>query len=88
MIVDSKKKQTFYFESVHKRENFCQQIMHMKNKHSKGDHVDQISVFVGTWNMGKTVCHNKYYLPLIYTQYYVYHHVTSVIKAHFCSFLT
>ena len=52
MIVDSKKKQTFCFESVHKRENFCQQIMHMKNKHSKGDLVDQISVFVGTWNMG------------------------------------
>ena len=55
MIIDSKKKQTFSFESVHKRENFCQQIMHMKNTHSKGDNVDQISVFVGTWNMGKTM---------------------------------
>ncbi|VDI78288.1 phosphatidylinositol-3,4,5-trisphosphate 5-phosphatase 2 [Mytilus galloprovincialis] len=52
MILDNKKKQIFCFENVHKRENFCQQIMHMKNKHSKGNNVDQISLFVGTWNMG------------------------------------
>lgn len=56
MILDNKKKHTFCFENVHKRENFCQQIMHMKNKHSSRDNVDQISVFIGTWNMGMFIC--------------------------------
>ncbi|XP_062578333.1 phosphatidylinositol 3,4,5-trisphosphate 5-phosphatase 1-like isoform X3 [Saccostrea cucullata] len=52
---EKKKKQTKFsvvFSSVHVRENFCQQIMQMKNMHSSIVDVDQISVFVGTWNMG------------------------------------
>ncbi|XP_061183284.1 phosphatidylinositol 3,4,5-trisphosphate 5-phosphatase 2-like isoform X5 [Saccostrea echinata] len=52
---EKKKKQTKFtvvFTSVHVRETFCQQIMQMKNMHSSIVDVDQISVFVGTWNMG------------------------------------
>ena len=51
--LSGKKKYTVSFETVHIRENFCQQIMQMKNMHSTQMDVDQISVFVGTWNMGK-----------------------------------
>jgi hypothetical protein len=59
---EKKKKQTKFtlvFVSVHVRETFCQQIMQMKNMHSSVVDVDQISVFVGTWNMG-----NDYVLVL------------------------
>lgn len=65
LVLDEEKKKkqtkfTFAFTSVHVRETFCQQIMQMKNMHSSAVDVDQISVFVGTWNMGK-----KYLLTLI-----------------------
>lgn len=58
LVLDEEKKKkqtkfTFAFTSVHVRETFCQQIMQMKNMHSSAVDVDQISVFVGTWNMGK-----------------------------------
>lgn len=58
LVLDDEKKKkqtkfTFAFTSVHVRETFCQQIMQMKNMHSSAVEVDQISVFVGTWNMGK-----------------------------------
>ncbi|KAJ8305244.1 hypothetical protein KUTeg_017201 [Tegillarca granosa] len=59
MIINSNKKYTYSFENVHTRENFCQQIMQMKNLHSAGDNVDQISVFIGTWNMGDNLPHNS-----------------------------
>lgn len=36
-----------------KREAFCQLLQLMKNKHSKQDEPDMISVFIGTWNMGQ-----------------------------------
>lgn len=36
-----------------KREAFCQLLQLMKNKHSKQDEPDMISVFIGTWNMGE-----------------------------------
>eukprot|EP00105_Crassostrea_gigas_P035660 XP_019919808.1 PREDICTED: phosphatidylinositol 3,4,5-trisphosphate 5-phosphatase 2 isoform X4 [Crassostrea gigas] len=57
LVLDEEKKKkqtkfTFAFTSVHVRETFCQQIMQMKNMHSSAVDVDQISVFVGTWNMG------------------------------------
>ena len=37
------------------RELFCQLIEHMKTVHSNSSQTDlnQLSVFVGTWNMGK-----------------------------------
>ncbi|XP_012861637.2 phosphatidylinositol 3,4,5-trisphosphate 5-phosphatase 2, partial [Echinops telfairi] len=38
--------------SPQKREAFCQLLQIMKNKHSKQDEPDMISVFIGTWNMG------------------------------------
>lgn len=37
-----------------KREAFCQLLQLMKNKHSKQDEPDMISVFIGTWNMGQS----------------------------------
>ena len=39
--------------SHQKREAFCQLLQLMKNKHSKQDEPDMISVFIGTWNMGE-----------------------------------
>uniref|UniRef100_A0A8D0QB98 Phosphatidylinositol 3,4,5-trisphosphate 5-phosphatase 2 n=1 Tax=Sus scrofa TaxID=9823 RepID=A0A8D0QB98_PIG len=42
----------FIFVSARKREAFCQLLQLMKNKHSKQDEPDMISVFIGTWNMG------------------------------------
>lgn len=36
-----------------KREAFCQLLQLMKNKHSKQDEPDMISVFIGSWNMGQ-----------------------------------
>ncbi|XP_022335405.2 phosphatidylinositol 3,4,5-trisphosphate 5-phosphatase 2A-like isoform X2 [Crassostrea virginica] len=57
LVLDDEKKKkpmklTLAFSTVHVRETFCQQIMQMKNMHSSVVDVDQISVFVGTWNMG------------------------------------
>lgn len=39
--------------SPQKREAFCQLLQLMKNKHSKQDEPDMISVFIGSWNMGQ-----------------------------------
>lgn len=39
--------------SRQKREGFCQLLQQMKNKHSEKPEPDMITVFVGTWNMGK-----------------------------------
>lgn len=36
-----------------KRDAFCQLLQLMKNRHSQLSEPDMISVFVGTWNMGK-----------------------------------
>ncbi|XP_033760174.1 phosphatidylinositol 3,4,5-trisphosphate 5-phosphatase 2A-like [Pecten maximus] len=52
LIYDTKKKMTYIFNSALVRENFCHQILQMKNVHSKDIEVDQISIFIGTWNMG------------------------------------
>lgn len=38
---------------LQKREAFCQLLQLMKNKHSKQDEPDMISIFIGTWNMGQ-----------------------------------
>ncbi|XP_078694432.1 phosphatidylinositol 3,4,5-trisphosphate 5-phosphatase 2A-like isoform X2 [Branchiostoma floridae x Branchiostoma belcheri] len=50
--IEGQKAKYFIFEDVRSRELFCQLIQHMKNIHSKDKEVDQISVFVGSWNMG------------------------------------
>eukprot|EP00062_Callorhinchus_milii_P025151 gi/632985822/ref/XP_007909897.1/ PREDICTED: phosphatidylinositol 3,4,5-trisphosphate 5-phosphatase 2A-like [Callorhinchus milii] len=50
---DKSQRKDFIFESTRKREAFCQLLQLMKNKHSKQDEPDMISVFIGTWNMGK-----------------------------------
>lgn len=49
---DRTQRKDFIFISARKREAFCQLLQLMKNKHSKQDEPDMISVFIGTWNMG------------------------------------
>nr|XP_033805399.1 phosphatidylinositol 3,4,5-trisphosphate 5-phosphatase 2 isoform X1 [Geotrypetes seraphini] len=49
---DKSQRKDFIFVSARKREAFCQLLQLMKNKHSKQDEPDMISVFIGTWNMG------------------------------------
>ncbi|ESO92892.1 hypothetical protein LOTGIDRAFT_120337, partial [Lottia gigantea] len=53
VIIQGKKKYTYQFDSAHTREMFCLQIRQMKSMHSTEKDVDQISVFIGTWNMGE-----------------------------------
>ena len=43
----------FHYFSGQKREGFCQLLQQLKNKHSAKPDPDMITVFVGTWNMGK-----------------------------------
>ncbi|XP_069410681.1 phosphatidylinositol 3,4,5-trisphosphate 5-phosphatase 2 [Ovis canadensis] len=49
---DRTQRKDFIFVSARKREAFCQLLQLMKNKHSKQDEPDMISIFIGTWNMG------------------------------------
>ncbi|XP_060032869.1 phosphatidylinositol 3,4,5-trisphosphate 5-phosphatase 2 isoform X2 [Erinaceus europaeus] len=49
---DRTQRKDFIFVSARKREAFCQLLQLMKNKHSKQDEPDMISVFIGSWNMG------------------------------------
>lgn len=37
-----------------KREGFCQLLQQMKNKHSEQPEPDMITIFIGTWNMGRS----------------------------------
>lgn len=53
VIMEGKKKLTYQFENAHERENFCLQVRQMKTLHSQETDVDNLSVFIGTWNMGK-----------------------------------
>ncbi|XP_041349218.1 phosphatidylinositol 3,4,5-trisphosphate 5-phosphatase 2A-like [Gigantopelta aegis] len=69
IIIEGKKKTTYSFENAHVRENFCLQIRQMKSLHSTEAEVDQISVFIGTWNMGidpRPTGHQANTLPLGY----------------------
>ncbi|CAE1280019.1 SHIP2 [Acanthosepion pharaonis] len=52
IVIEGKKNFAYQFESVHARENFCQHICQMKSMHSTAEEIDQISIFIGTWNMG------------------------------------
>ncbi|XP_029635939.1 phosphatidylinositol 3,4,5-trisphosphate 5-phosphatase 2A-like isoform X1 [Octopus sinensis] len=52
IVIEGKKTFTYQFESVHARENFCQHICQMKSMHSTAEEIDQVSIFIGTWNMG------------------------------------
>ncbi|KAK3776324.1 hypothetical protein RRG08_039910 [Elysia crispata] len=64
VIFSNKKKYLYQFQSVLQRENFCLQIRQMKSLHSQEHDVDNVSIFVGTWNMGKSApCESlKYWL--------------------------
>ncbi|XP_070538034.1 phosphatidylinositol 3,4,5-trisphosphate 5-phosphatase 2-like isoform X2 [Ptychodera flava] len=53
--VDGSKRKEFTFVDAKKRETFCQLIQQMKNIHTHSSDIDQISVFIGTWNMGDTM---------------------------------
>ncbi|XP_064614933.1 phosphatidylinositol 3,4,5-trisphosphate 5-phosphatase 1-like [Liolophura sinensis] len=54
IIIEGKRKYSYQFTDTHTRENFCQQVMQMKNMHSTEPGVDQISIFIGTFNMGSS----------------------------------
>ena len=57
MLFEGCKKESHVFEDVRQREGFCQLVQQLKNHHSKSKQPDQLSVFIGTWNMGKCVEH-------------------------------
>lgn len=40
--------------NLQKREGFCQLLQQMKNKHSEQPEPDMITIFIGTWNMGRS----------------------------------
>ncbi|XP_056625457.1 inositol polyphosphate phosphatase-like 1b isoform X2 [Triplophysa dalaica] len=56
MVIDSHHNppRELVFESIKKREAFCRLLQLMKATHSKQFELDIISVFVGTWNMGRS----------------------------------
>ncbi|KAH9514603.1 Phosphatidylinositol 3,4,5-trisphosphate 5-phosphatase 2A [Bulinus truncatus] len=54
VIFSNKKKYSYQFQSVLERESFCLQIRQMKSIHSQEQDVDNVSIFIGTWNMGKS----------------------------------
>ncbi|XP_035525435.1 inositol polyphosphate phosphatase-like 1b [Morone saxatilis] len=56
IVVDSHHKtpREMTFESVRKRDAFCQLLQLMKTRHSQLSEPDVVSVFVGTWNMGSS----------------------------------
>ncbi|XP_055867771.1 phosphatidylinositol 3,4,5-trisphosphate 5-phosphatase 2-like isoform X2 [Biomphalaria glabrata] len=54
VIFSNKKKYNYQFQSVLERESFCLQIRQMKSLHSQEQDVDNVSIFIGTWNMGKS----------------------------------
>lgn len=45
-----------------KRDSFCQLLQMMKTRHSQLTEPDVISVFVGSWNMGKNKCDDRIFL--------------------------
>ena len=84
-LIFDKKKYTYQFETALQRESFCLQIRQMKSLHSQEEDVDNISVFIGTWNMGVYIyifllCHAKcslcyfcVFIAKIYFEYFVQH---------------
>jgi len=55
MLFEGCKKETHVFEDMRQRETFCQLVQQLKNQHSTRRQLDQLSVFIGTWNMGEWV---------------------------------
>ena len=53
MLFEGCKKETHVFEDMRQRESFCQLVQQLKNQHSKRRQLDQLSVFIGSWNMGE-----------------------------------
>lgn len=76
--MEGKKKLTYQFENAHERENFCLQVRQMKTLHSQETDVDNLSVFIGTWNMGK---HN----PCLLFFFLLNHDLSICLKAFKCS---
>ncbi|XP_078379073.1 phosphatidylinositol 3,4,5-trisphosphate 5-phosphatase 2A-like isoform X2 [Oculina patagonica] len=50
--LESKPAKDFEFDDGKSRELFCQLVQQMKNQHSKNLMKNQVSIFIGTWNMG------------------------------------
>lgn len=53
VLIKGGKKRDFTFERSTQREAFCQLMQHMINLKSGRADPDAISIFVGTWNMGR-----------------------------------
>ena len=53
IVIEGRRTEGFYFDDIKQREHFCQLIQQMKKVHSQQADVDSLSVFCGTWNMGK-----------------------------------
>ena len=64
--IEGRKKESYTFSNVRKREHFCQVVQQLKNLHSPSEELQQISIFIGTWNMGKNLC----FIWIYISQYY------------------
>ena len=53
IVFEGGKKKDFIFEQSSHREAFCQLMQYIRNKHSDATEPDCVSVFCGSWNMGK-----------------------------------
>jgi len=53
IVFDGNKKRDYTFEQGQHRETFCQLMQHIRNKHSEANEPDCVSIFCGSWNMGK-----------------------------------
>lgn len=54
MKIDPKQTRDFEFDDGKSREVFCQLVQQMKHQHSKDMTRNQVSLFIGTWNMGNS----------------------------------
>lgn len=52
LIVSDKKKELYCFSDVRAREHFCQLVQQMKRIHTPTSDIEEISIFIGTWNVG------------------------------------
>ncbi|XP_057300881.1 phosphatidylinositol 3,4,5-trisphosphate 5-phosphatase 2-like isoform X2 [Hydractinia symbiolongicarpus] len=55
ILLENMNVKNYYFENFRSRELFCQVVQQIKIAHSKDIHSSELSVFVGSWNMGDAV---------------------------------
>ncbi|XP_065886590.1 phosphatidylinositol 3,4,5-trisphosphate 5-phosphatase 2-like [Dysidea avara] len=52
IVLEGQGRKDYMFESLQAREQFCQLIQLVRNKHNENTAVNSLSLFIGTWNMG------------------------------------